>query len=384
LGAGVDDLVLRLVDNSGYEWARSKAAARPEDMAIPPTRRAIISSTTSLVIPPGAPPGPYFLKLGIVAPGQEQLLGEFAMPNPGSQVQLVQGPLQPASELTPTTRLDLSLVPAIRLLGYDLSSTMLTPVTPAWLSLYWQAIAPPPDYRVVLRLLNEAGQEVTRWEGIPGQGHYPTTQWRSGEWVKDVWPLQTPADTPLGENYTLAVGLTTPNSSQDASTQPFITQLKILPQPVNYHLPDMQTRLDLNFNNRLTLLGYDLYFDTTSQGSGKLAPIFYWQSQADFEGTFDLRLTLRSADTNQVSQEWQVPLGPGDVKPVWQINEVLSTPYQLDVGPATQGHYNLELALVERTQGQLQPIKLTGGAEVTSTTIEDIQDKMVVRVTDSK
>ena len=40
-----------------------------------------------------------------------------------------------------------------------------------------------------------------------------------------------------------------------------------------------------------------------------LAPVLYWQSQVDGQEAFDIVLTLKDANTEQVVQSWQVPLG---------------------------------------------------------------------------
>ncbi len=373
LGAGVDNLALRLVDGRDYEWAKGDVIPQPAYANLPAAQKAIIQSTATLTIPAGTPPGPYALRLGMTAPNREELLGEFILPVEGHQITVIPGGASltdPLAEITYS--LNLALSPQLHLLGYNLSPALLTPVTPAWLALYWQVIAPPPAYQVMLRLLDKTGQEVARWQGTPGRGYSPTETWQPGARLKDVWALQVPPETPVGEGYTLTLALVNPGQTSDAAGQPLISNLQILPQPVRFEVPPMQVRLDHPFDNRLTLLGYDLYFDADSQGHGQLAPVFYWQSQADFKAAFEVELTLRAADTGQIVQNWRVPLGVGEAKTEWQAQEVVQTPYQLPINVPAQGHYHLDITVFE--SGRPAAIGST-------VTLENIQDKMVVRVT---
>ena len=146
-------------------------------------------------------------------------------------------------------------------------------------------------------------------------------------------------------------------------------------------MPDMQAELQANFGDRLTLLGYDLYFDMGGAAGGALAPVFYWQSLADFEETFDLLLTLRAADTTQVIKEWRVPLGASEAKTLWKTGEVIHTTYLLEAETINTGRYHLDVALQNHTTSQIEPAKQADGIETPFIRIENIQEKIVVRVT---
>jgi hypothetical protein len=379
-GAGVDNLVVRWVDETDYEWGRAKITPLPEYATIAPTERAVVVGTAALTVPLGTPSGLYFWRIGISAPGEERLLGEFNLPDDADTLVVAPGQiLTEPTKLHVTHSLNHDLAAEVRLLGYDPPTQVLSAAAPTWLTLYWQATAPPPDYQVTLRLLDSAGRETTRWQGQPGHGHYPTENWRAGEIVKDVWALQVPTDTPVG-TYSLEVYLTNPDQPQILNPKSQIPNLEVLPQPVSYTVPEMQTELRLNFGNRLTLLGYDLYLDAGGDGGSVLTPVFYWQSRANFEGMFDLLLTLRAAETDQVVKEWRVPLGTGEAKAFWKEGEVINTGYQLEMGSLINGRYHLDLALQNPTRDHVEPVKQGDGRETTFARIENIQEKIVVRI----
>ncbi|MEW5959035.1 MAG: hypothetical protein AB1801_14985, partial [Chloroflexota bacterium] len=380
LGAGVDNLVLRWVDQTGYEWGRARIVPRPEYASLPSDQRAIVAGSATVAIPPVTPPGLYFLRIGVVEPGSGRLLGEFDMPGEADQLALVPGQrLTDPALLAIPERVDQPLAADVTLLGYA-SPAALNTTAPAWLTLYWQATARPADYEVVLRLLDQTGDEVAAWQGRPAQGGYPTSQWQPGQIVQDVWALQVPPGTPAGR-YTLAVSLAAPGQVQPASAQRQfnLENLEVWPQPISYELPPMQAELQARYGDKLTLLGYDLYFDVDGAG-GSLSPVLYWQSQADFEGAFDIVFTLRAADSDQVVETWRAPLGVTEAKTFWKAGEVVTTLYQFKGGALVGGRYHLDIALQDQAGHPVQPIRPNSGSAASPVRIEQIQDKIIVRV----
>ncbi len=96
---------------------------------------------------------------------------------------------------------DQPITPAIELLGYVLSRPPHTGTGPAPLrvTLFWQANSSlTADLKVSARLLDGAGAPLASVDGAPVHFAYPTTAWRPGEVVSDVYDLALPADLPAG------------------------------------------------------------------------------------------------------------------------------------------------------------------------------------------
>jgi hypothetical protein len=88
------------------------------------------------------------------------------------------------------------VTPAIKLLGYNLSRPIQTGpgLDPLRLTLFWQADTRlSADLKVSARLLDSAGQQVAAADAVPVHFAYPTTAWRPGEVVSDVYDLALPA-----------------------------------------------------------------------------------------------------------------------------------------------------------------------------------------------
>jgi hypothetical protein len=95
--------------------------------------------------------------------------------------------------------LNQSVTPEIMLAGYQVTRPAHTGKGPApvRLTLYWQAESPlESKLKVSARLLNAGGEPVAVQDAVPVHFAYPTTAWRSGEIVPDVYDLPLSADTP--------------------------------------------------------------------------------------------------------------------------------------------------------------------------------------------
>jgi hypothetical protein len=89
-----------------------------------------------------------------------------------------------------------SLIPEITLYGCAISRPPNhSGVFPVRLSLVWQAAAPiTRELKVSVRLLNADGQPVAQADAVPVHFAYPTTAWRPGEFISDVYDLSLPSD----------------------------------------------------------------------------------------------------------------------------------------------------------------------------------------------
>ncbi len=377
-GAGPDSLIVRLVDESQFEWARAPIVPDAQYADLSPETRAVMSGTARLVIPPGIPPNRYFLKVAIEGGTQ---LSEFPLRGGTSKVTVMPGGdiFDDPNQFAIAQPVNQALAPEVTLLGYTPPDQVINFETLTWLTFYWQAQTQSLDYVVELLLVDDTGEAVARWQSQPGYNKYPMGQWQAGEIVQDVWALQVAPEVPSG-TYDLTVKLLDPTQQLDPDLKVIIPDIEVRPQPLNFEMPLMQAEVQAQFDERLTLLGYDLYFDADGSGGGKFAPILYWQSQQDFQAAFDVQFIMREASTEQIVQQWQVPLGPtAEPQTVWVGNEVTNTAYQFDLGPIN-GQFVLDIALVPADDStEFVPIQLADGTQTTFIRIDDVQNRIVVR-----
>jgi hypothetical protein len=94
--------------------------------------------------------------------------------------------------------LDIPLGDALRLTGFELSEIPATGAT--WLRLSAALHVEQPlgeELKVSARLLGPDGEVVAATDAVPVHWAYPTTAWRAGDTVLDVYDFALPADTDL-------------------------------------------------------------------------------------------------------------------------------------------------------------------------------------------
>lgn len=93
------------------------------------------------------------------------------------------------------------VTPEIWLSGYSVSAAPQTGagLAPVRLTLIWQPVeTPATDFKVSARLLAPNGETEASIDAGPVHFAYPTTAWRPGEFITDVYDLRLPPEAPAG------------------------------------------------------------------------------------------------------------------------------------------------------------------------------------------
>ena len=101
-----------------------------------------------------------------------------------------------------------SFAPGLRLLGYELTPSVVRPGESIFLTLYWKAEAVLAEDLTAFAHIGTglAGSpNITGRDGQPCQGLYPTYQWRPGDVVPDRFAIVIPPEAAPGD-YPIAVG----------------------------------------------------------------------------------------------------------------------------------------------------------------------------------
>lgn len=118
----------------------------------------------------------------------------------GAAGPLIQVNPRPVTQLPPAaSAVNQPVTPQVTLAGYAVARVPHTGGGPAplRLTLFWQAAAAiPTDLKVSARLLSPDGVELAAVDAVPVHFAYPTSRWRPGEIVADVYDLPLPATAP--------------------------------------------------------------------------------------------------------------------------------------------------------------------------------------------
>jgi hypothetical protein len=195
---------LKLVNGAYHVWGQQ--AGRPAWGSYPTNRwreGKIVGDRREIKIWPGTPPGYYHVSVILYDLHGEQ----------GLEPELLLGPLEipqqeglTVEDLDIGRRLEANLGDRFRLLGYNIESGF-RPGDAIHLTLFWQALAGvDEDYAVFTHLMDDQGKLWGQKDNQPVDGFYPTTQWVSGQFVRDQYDLLISPDAPPGQ-YRIEVGM---------------------------------------------------------------------------------------------------------------------------------------------------------------------------------
>lgn len=95
----------------------------------------------------------------------------------------------------PGTSRETPMGPDIRLTGYELTVRHPQKGPVVRVELFWQALRKPAaDYKVSVRLLDQAGEVLAAVDDVPVHRAYPTSFWGAGEKVSDAYDLPVPVE----------------------------------------------------------------------------------------------------------------------------------------------------------------------------------------------
>jgi len=211
-------------------------------------------------------------------------------------------------------------------LGYNVEKVVQKKREPSWLEKYLKGhVELLPEYRTFFRItyfwqcLKEMEEDytlVTQFEGHHGKtyridqshqgvnGAYPTSMWREGEVIREEYQVEVPADYPP-IRYALWVGVrdgeeglleVVSDAETDEENRVRLGQIEMLPAERPTPLaaePQPQNRVEMNINDDLMFLGYDLS-ERNLQPSDQVKVTTYWQSLRETERDYVIQVELRN------------------------------------------------------------------------------------------
>lgn len=360
-----EHIYVRLVDAAGFHWAETIAQPLPNFAAGATQSEAIIEAEARLDLPPGTPPGLYFLKIGIAGTGDEPDVGEFVLPAAGNKIAVTGATLPPA--LTFDRPLHQPVSPALTLLGADVPRPfILTPQTPQEITLYWQAQEDvAEDYTLVLSLIDAAGQEVASWPGPPARGLYSSSNWRQGQLIRDPWTLdlghaERPINSSKPGHYTLI--LTLFNQAGQPAGQVSLGEVEVADRRRLFEPPPIAHPLKVKLGQAISLLGYDL-IQAPLTGGARFTLKLYWQAVGPIPVDYTVFTQVLDGSDMVVGQHDGVPAAGSLPTSAWEAGEIIPDRHQIDFPMAQNGQYRLIVGMYDPRTGARLPIyNAEGGA----------------------
>jgi len=195
----------QLVDDENHLYAAQDNLHPGE---LPATRWqpwGFVQDPHRVIVPPGTPPGDYFLVTGLYDPATWARFPVVEGGDPG-WVDVIAIPVTVTKPTRPPSIEQLHIVwpqsfetPELRLLGATPQRDVIHPNDFLRIALFWEAIVTPTiDYQVNLRLVTPEGAVVLEQTTQPSHNRYPTTRWETGERFRDNHALWISKDFPTG------------------------------------------------------------------------------------------------------------------------------------------------------------------------------------------
>lgn len=270
--------------------------------------------------------------------------------------------------------IDVHLGEAIRLTGYGLASSEVTPGDILQLVLRWRTEAPlRSDYVVFGQVLDATNHLVGQRDALPRQ---PTSAWPVGEPITDTHGIFIEPGTPPGR-HRLIVGLYDQQtgqrlpvqlSGQDETTD-FIELSPVTivspPGPLPRGAFNIQVPMGVSMG-AVRLLGYDWYKlghradPTTPLRSGDpVHGVLYWQlERPPINLTAELTIQINHFDGRPTPIVLTIPPA-GTAYPLkdWQIGEIVRAQFDLFLSDLEPGWYRLTVRLGDFTT-QTKPFQV--------------------------
>jgi hypothetical protein len=314
-----------------------------------------------LGLPDGLPPGEYQLMLGLadaatggwlpVLDAEGRIVGTTALLLPVTVAPAATPPTPDAVHLAHPSD---AAWPGLRLLGHSAPSHAQAGqeivVEAGWISTEASAGRPQHNLQVALSLVGPDGARAIE-QSLP-LSRYPTSRWRSGEVIHELYDLRLPADLPGGK-YTLALALLDQDGRSLAlasgeATVPLGT-LRVSVQDRLFELPQPpQQPLDLSLGSRVTLLGYDLEAPPTSGASDRVSLTLYWRSEAPMETSYSVFVHLLDEAGRVQGQRDRVPVEGRAPTTGWIAGQIVVDAYEIALNPdAPAGTYRIEVGMYD-------------------------------------
>jgi hypothetical protein len=183
--------------------------------------------------------------------------------------------------------LDFVYEDALRLIGYRLGKESIQPGDWLPVTLYWQAIRPVTrNYSAFVHLLDQDGRSIAQVNTYPDGGKWPTSILEPGKVLEDTYyvPVSPEAEAPLATR--LALGVFEFEDPTRASkiavntagetVEPIVAGPPLLPH--RWPALNPPQRLEVNFGDRIRLIGYDPINDQKI-APGETVPLtLYWET----------------------------------------------------------------------------------------------------------
>jgi hypothetical protein len=347
--------LVRLVDEQGVAWSDwDKVVDFPGFIGPPATSMWGADRYTSfpyrIVVPPGTPPGTYYLSVAVIDPNTRQpayvVRGE---PLNAERTEAVVGQVEVKRQRVRRGQIGAyaddepaTFAEELLLLGCERTHSRATVGERVKLYPLWWSDAPPKGATLTLQLVNDQGEAIYS-ETFSLGTRIPADQWDGPELVRDRYDVLIPPDISPGQ-YAWRAQIEAYDTPVDLGT------LEVYVPERRYEVPQDAVVVGQTLDGAVRLAGYRAGEVEPGQ---PLQVTLYWQSQEVTQTDYKVFVQLLSDQNAVVAQSDAIPAQWTRLVPGWLPPEVIEDPHTLWL-PADMpaGTYRLVVGLYEPKTGR--------------------------------
>lgn len=295
-----------------------------------------------ILIPPGTPPGNYWLNVAVYEPETLQKLPVTEGPRASARIakagiftvtqSYIHNLPQPGVEVNA----NLGKPPSLRWLGFEPPPQELIPGDKFTLIFYWQALknSPAPG-KVKVELVDFTGKTVQSVK-FPIGLNYPAYLWEKGEAIADRYDVELDRKVPSGA-YALNVSIEL--EGQEVKRE--LGTIKVKGWERVFEMPAVKHEVDVYFEGFFRLVGYE--FSPIKPGEN-LSVTLCWQALVEMSVSYVTFIHLLNPEGYLVSQMDTIP-GYGKYPTTsWMPGEYICAVYELPIpAEGSKGNYVLSV-----------------------------------------
>jgi 4-amino-4-deoxy-L-arabinose transferase-like glycosyltransferase len=360
-------LALTLVDQTGHVWDGTSSG--PGGWLSPPTARQpgdVVTDYEGLMVPQGAPPGEYAVRLVAHNGSEGPLLVEGEREIDLLKVQVTEPTHVVTTHPHTTAFCSPDGATCLTLAGYEPGGLCFQQGYPVPFDTHWVSPAHSlPELELRLRLVHSSWPTRVGFPTTPVltrtlslAPNYPTSLWSPGRLVTLPAVLTIPPDAPTGRaEVTLEVlepGGIPWLTTEGASTYSLFS-ITVDERPTLKRLPAGLTPIQVDFGDEVGLRGYRVGGDP--HPGGQLTLTYIWYARTQPTAIYAVFNHLVSTDGVLVAQADGWPQEGRMLTIQWQVDDYIKDSYTLAIpSDAPPGPYRLYTGLYDAATNERLPV----------------------------
>jgi hypothetical protein len=255
----------------------------------------------------------------------------------------------------------------VKLRGYEVEETAVSPGEPLDITLYWEVTGKPPgNYIFFAHLIdNDTRTLVGQRDTHPGLGNFPSSQWEVGDRFVEKLRLYVPETAYSPAAAQLSIGFYAPEGYRLGVSEAdgaFVGDALVLETvTIEPSGAENANEINVNFNNKLNLVSYAYNKRVFSPGD-VLDVRLLWEPLTTTPGEFVVSVRLRD-ETGQ-----EIAIGDGrfpnesSVIPSWSPGQFIEDRHLIYLDPSyPPGVYSIHVQLIDTIKNEAENILAEDG-----------------------